>query len=163
LAGCDLFIHGTGGIAYDRASTLWLTAWLTTDATHLAPTAMATATLLLPLGVDPVTPDQVARARWRAHHAAHTPAHPADHPAQRRKLELVGAIARAPRRSHARADLFRSLHDLLTQSRAARTDRFTHLRAQSVDLLARAREGALAADRTWPFPLHPEPALRALK
>ena len=44
LAGCDLFIHGTGGAAYDRITERWIQTWLAQD---LAPIGVASATRTL--------------------------------------------------------------------------------------------------------------------
>lgn len=168
LAGCEIFIHGTGGAEYDLASETWLREWLNQSpwaqlTGRLALSAVATATLLLPLGVDPIEPETIARSRWTLHHARHNPAALGDSTAQNAKLAHVAMIRDLPVRSHARAEAFRVLHASLDSSRRAHHARLQQLGHDAAELSARARAGMLAADRTWPFPLHAPEALRALR
>ena len=46
LAGCELFVHGTGGAVYDKATERWIGAWLSA---RLAPSVSVTADVRLPL------------------------------------------------------------------------------------------------------------------
>ncbi len=46
LIGCDLFVHGTGGYAYDKSMEHWCSTWLGAKPCH---SVMATASLRLPL------------------------------------------------------------------------------------------------------------------
>lgn len=168
LAACEVFIHGTGGAEYDRASEAWLRAWLTpkpwTDLlSRLARSTTATATLLLPLGVEPITEEELARARWRAHHARHNPADLGDKAAQQAKLAHVAMLRDLPRNSHARAEAFRTLHSSLVAARRGHQQQLADLDRAAADIAARARAGRIAADRTWPFPLYPEQALLNLQ
>ncbi|MCC6677892.1 MAG: hypothetical protein IT436_12170 [Phycisphaerales bacterium] len=168
LAACEVFIHGTGGAAYDRASEAWLRAWLCDGpwpalTSRLALSTAATATLLLPLGVEPITSEQLARARWHAHHARHNPADLGDPAAQSSKLAHIAMLRDLPRRSHARAEAFRVLHSTLDAARRNHHARLDQIDHDAADLAARARAGRIAADRTWPFPLYPSEALRGLR
>lgn len=172
LAACEIFIHGTGGAAYDRASEAWLRTWLGDEdrngpwpelTARLALSATATATILLPLGVAPVSPEQLARARWRAHHARHNPADLGDRAAQQAKLAHIARLRDLPRNSHARAEAFRVLHNTLEAARRARRDRLDAIDRDAAEIAARARAGFIAADRTWPFPLYPPDTLRELR
>lgn len=161
LAGCDLFIHGRGGIAYDRVTTRWFAEWLGEDA--LAATPLVTATLLLRLeGFTPVDPNQVRRARWLAHAARHNPAL-LDDAADAEKSRLLDLIAQAPRRSTTRRDAYRRLHDLLDTYRLHRQADLADLDRRAADLTRRARDSAALLDRTYPFPLHPTAVLAALR
>ncbi len=159
LAACDLFVHGLGGGGYDHATELWFAAWL---GESLAPTAVATATLLLPLLDHPPTaPADIARARWAAHHARHSPVALAQWGAEQEKRALATRIARTPLR-RVRAALFARMHALLADVRAAHTTRLADLAARADTLAARAATERLAADRTWPFMLHSEHSLARL-
>jgi hypothetical protein len=161
LCGCDLFIHGTGGHAYDRITDRWLERWLGVAA--LAPTALVTATLrITPPGVEGLEPESVWRARWRASHARHNPGALDDADAARAKGELLRAIASAPRRSPARRELFRRLHEGLERYRAAHAARLGAIDADARALSERLDALGVLADRTWPFPLHPPAALAGL-
>ncbi len=65
---CDLFIHGTGGLVYDRVTEAWWQSW---TGETLAPMAGVTADLFL--GLDAPVADQadLGRAVWRRHHLPH--------------------------------------------------------------------------------------------
>lgn len=161
LAGCDLFIHGQGGLAYDRVTTRWFAEWLGEDA--LAATPMVTATLRLRLeGATPIDPGQARRARWLAHAARHNPVL-LDDVAAAEKSRLLDLIAQAPRRSTTRRDAYRRLHDLLDTYRLRRQADLSDLDRHAADLTRRARDSAALLDRTYPFPLHPPAALAALR
>ena len=82
LGMCDLFVHGTGGAAYDRAMEIWLMNWL---GLRPAPLVVATATLHLPLhDSDPVSPQAARHAARRIWHdpgsAGETPTPTKNHP-----------------------------------------------------------------------------------
>ena len=162
LAGCDLFIHGTGGGVYDRATDAWIRAWLG-PATVLAPTAIVTATRTLALTTaPPPTPEAIAHAAWTAHHARHDPAALGDDAAASRKRDLVDAIAQAKRTGGDTATPFRELHTLLQGVATDHADRLGSLAAEAAALRTKRSAAAVAFDRTWPFPLHTEKTLRDL-
>lgn len=161
LAACDLFIHGTGGAAYDPVSARWFAGWLGEES--LAPTAMVTATLLLSAdGVTPDDPATVDAARWRAHAAAHNPALVSDSAAGD-KARLLAEIKAAPRRSPDRARAYRRLHALLADYRDRCADALADLDHRAADLADHARATRALLDRTYPFPLHPPGTLAALR
>lgn len=177
LAGCDLFIHGTGGgggetrEGYDRVTEDWLQRWARHDRAvadilgpGLAPSAVVTATRLLPIA-DEVLPRaaDVASARWLAHHARHDPRALDDQRAAAEKRELVEAIASAPRHGPQRADLFRRMHESLEQIRREHGPRLEALARQADAIRVRHEATAVAQDRTWPFPIYPEATLLALR
>jgi hypothetical protein len=160
LAGCDLFIHGTGGGGYDRITDLWIQAWL---GFTLAPVAVVTATLLLPLGSSPVSVDEIDRAAWLAHRARHDPALLGDDRAAQQKADLVAQI-RA--RKGARTDrglLFARLRALLEAQRTAHADRIAKFDRDAAAAGESRADAAIRAERTWAFPLYPEPELARLK
>lgn len=152
----DLFIHGTGGGAYDLATERWAREWLGED---LAPMTVATASLTLDLGVEPITEADLAEARWRAHHARHDPRELGD-------LDAADAKDRLLRRVRTEADPsepFAEMHELLADYRARHADRLAALDAEAHRLAEGMAQGRLAADRTWPFPLHEPARLRELR
>lgn len=167
LFACDLFVHGLGGAGadgrggYDAVTADWIGAWL---AKPLAMTATVTGTLLLPLSDRaPVTDAQLSRARWLAHHARHSPKLLAEPGAQAAKQALVALLADRRRPRAERAEMFSRLQALLDDVRAAHGPQLVALAAQADALGTRRREDALAADRTWAFPLHSGAALTALR
>ena len=158
----SLFIHGTGGASYDRATDVWIAAWLP-NSPLLAPIAMATATLTLDLGVPMASEAERNRAVWRAHAARHNPGLVEDPGTADRKRRLVEQIAAAPRKSAERGRLYAEMHALLANH--ARTHE-TALRALASDAARLAdlrRDAAVAEIRTWPWPLYPDEALFALR
>ncbi len=158
--GCDLFIHGTGGAAYDRVTDAWFAEWLGLEpAADLAPDLLVTATLRLPFDRAIVTDADVERARRHHRQMLHDPAQLNEPLLGRRKTDLVEKIAAAPRRSAERARLFREMHALLAEARQAHADDLAAARARIASLARRVDEGALIAERAWPFPLYPQEAL----
>src|SRR5690606_35198771 len=71
MHACELFIHGTGGAAYDAITDEWIPAWL---GVPVAPTGMATATMHLPLDRFAIDAGTVREAATLAHKARHDPA-----------------------------------------------------------------------------------------
>jgi hypothetical protein len=171
LAGCDLFIHGTGGggteesaghEGYDRVTEDWLHAWLGTEPSKLAPITVATATRLLPLpGGEPPEPSAVARAVWLAHHARHSPDVLRDAYYGDAKARLVHAVRAAPAPDRAR--LFRQLQALLAEYRRLHEPDLQAMQRQAALASGRLLNAAVAFDRTWAFPLYPDSQLESLQ
>lgn len=158
LVGCDLFIHGTGGGAYDRVTERWFAGWL---GETLPGAGVASATLRLDLGVPDVDRADLAPAVWRAHKARHTPAMLGDESAQREKDRLVAAIRSADRPR--RGVLFGELHAMLGSCRAARGERLAAYDRAVSEIAGALADSAIARDRTWPWVLHDDAALGALR
>lgn len=168
LAGCDLFVHGTGGIGYDRVTERWFTRWLgeamgTDFPGRLAPAGVVTATLLLDLGVPDATRTDLARAVWRARAGRHQPGLLGDESAQREKNDLVKQIAGAAYGSADRAALFDRMHTLLRQARQERADAVSALDDDAHRVRAALADRAIAKDRTWPWMLHDDETLERLR
>jgi hypothetical protein len=160
LAGCELFIHGTGGASYDRVTERWVARWL---GEPLAPAALATADVRLDLPGADVGTTEVARARWRAHHARHAP-EMADRPdLAEAKRSLVAQIDGAARGGAERRALFTALQTLLAgyRSEAAGAIDDARREAERVELLARS--AGVARARDWSVALHDRAALWALR
>lgn len=156
---CDLFIHGTGGGVYDKVTELWITNWLGIE---LAPMAIVSATLRLDLGVPDVTPADVARARWRSHAARHDPALIGDATFAAQKRDMVRAIAALKEAGEDPAPVFRAMHAMIAAYRTGHAAALASLDAATLRAQADAADARIASDRTWPWVLHTDAALRGL-
>ncbi len=151
LGGCDLFIHGTGGAAYDLVMEDWIDRWLGPEiAGALAPATVASATCRLDLPVatieDPITPEALHRMNFDPD---------LDRPSEEAPVRdtLLREIDAAPRRSEHRRAAFRRLHDAIgiARRRGEPTLRDAASRLAAQGSTRRANERAM--DRTWAFPL----------
>lgn len=160
LAGCELFVHGTGGGVYDRITHRWIERWL---GEPLAPTAVVSATVRLPLIDGPIpTRQSLACARAKAHTARHNPALLGDAASAARKVELLAQMDRDRSQGRSPRDAFDQMHLMLEAYRAAHGDELTSLRARAEEVADNLASVALARDRTWAFVLHDEQTLGAL-
>lgn len=158
---CDAWVMGTGGEQYDAVTRAWLQAWM--GKADLAPGVVATATLYLPLREGELPdPEGAAEAAWRVHHARHHPAMLGQEERQRERDALVAKLEAAPRRSPERRALFSELRSLLHQARQDGSDGLSALRESAADAHERLRDADCVLDRSWPFALHDEGALRGL-
>lgn len=137
----DLFIHGRGGWAYDRATERWFGEWL---GAGLAPMAMASADLRLPVAAAGRRPPRIA---W------HDPFPGSESGRSERKGEWLAQIAAMPRRSEARRLAYRAMQEAISIQRRARGLAPPPRRPDSA---------AIAARRDWPFPLHPTASIDRL-
>lgn len=163
LAACDLFIHGTGGFAYDRVTDAWLASWLGPDAVP-APTALASATLLLPLDASPEDPltDEAIAAQRAYRDALHRPGALGDSERESERRSLVASIAASPYRSAERGHQYRRLHQLLSHHRESHASAIEARRVAALAARKSAKDRA-ASIRTWAFPLYPESRLSRLR
>lgn len=159
LYACDLFIHGAGGAVYDRITERWLGDWL--DRT-LAPTTMATATLILPLNAETPSLEAIDHAAWTAHHARHDPSLIGDDAAAERKSSLVALIRATRERGDDPLPHYRKLQSLLAEARAKHVGALADLDTRAAALRSQRDQARIASDRTWAFPLHDANALDAL-
>ncbi|RNC80510.1 MAG: hypothetical protein ED559_01480 [Phycisphaera sp.] len=151
-AGCDLFIHGTGGRSYEPINDQWLTPMLEQV---LAPFTTVTATLHMDFGDEGTVTQQEARnARWRAHHARHQPSMLGDEMLQSRKMDLVGEIDALPMRSPARGTKYAEMQGLLGEMRREHSGEIQELDREAGLAERRAAEHRLRTDRTWSCALH---------
>lgn len=160
LAGCELFVHGTGGSVYDRITERWIGDWL---GEGLSPTAMATADVRLDLEGGLGDESELARARQRAHSAAHNPGELGDSARQQEKHRLLGEIASAGYKSVERARLFDELHALLARARAEHEQELDNLTEQSAGVGTALAQARIAQDRTWSVALLGGEKLTALR
>ncbi len=116
LAGCDLFIHGTGGARYDALMEGWLRQWLDVE---VAPFMMVTADVQLPLpdaeGIARLGQGLVSHDR-RAFHDPESLSVPLDSPGPQKRAALE-SIRSAPRGSEERRAAFTSMHETLATLR----------------------------------------------
>jgi hypothetical protein len=152
---CDGFIHGRGGWKYDRVSETWFGEWLGLE---LAPMALVSADLRLPLAVPDATTAIDDRRRWHDpfYEASEEAGEEAGPSPTRTKGRLLAQIAALPRRSPARGAAFAALQRALSRERSQRG-------LADPALLPRRPDAAkIAARRDWAFPLYPPPMLAAL-
>lgn len=161
LAGCDLFVHGTGGGVYDRITDRWFSSWLGEHA--LSPVMVVSATRRLALGVEPMSEREEAHAIGLGHRARHEPGLVGDSVAAQRKRELVAQIAAMPRKSAQRARAYDELQQLLERVRIERSEAVAQLQARSAEIRDHREALELARDRTWSFALHPASTLLTLR
>jgi len=163
LAGCDLFVHGTGGgheTGYDRVTEVWFDDLL---GATLAPSVVATATAYLPLDADTPSQEQIDRAKWLAHNARHNPALLDDSRTAEAKAQILARAEQAKADKQNPAPIFAELQHLLADYRESHADRLAQLSADADRLEARGAESAIARDRTWAFPLYPPSVIDELR
>lgn len=159
---CDLFIHGTGGAIYDRATDEWIRDWLSED---LAPSVSITADVYRDLPIEAmreVSHGDLAQAQWLAHSARHNPDLLGDKSAAVTKRELVDAIRRAVVGSSARLDLYRRMHGWLDTMRGQHRDELDQLDLHAARIEQGLAVQELEATRDWPSVLYPPERLDRL-
>jgi len=164
--GCELFIHGTGGGAsaaeggYDRAAELWMRSWL---GVRIAPSVVATGTLLLPLGHTPVASERdVLAAQHAAHGVRHAPGLLGDSAAQAAKDALVAQMRATSDRGERRA-LYLRMHAGLETYRQGHTAELAAARERGASLTSQVAGERVLHVRTWPWLLHSRARLLGLK
>jgi hypothetical protein len=158
LGMCDLFIHGTGGAAYDVAMERWIRSWLGLEVGSIA---VATATMRLPLMGNMVTVPNFRAALQEARHAWHDPM-AADGRPSAAKRGMIAEIERAPRNSSERKAKFLAMHDQLQNWRHEQ-DAEVRSAQQRVEAMRRlASDLQIAMRRDWAFSLYPAAMLDRL-
>ena len=160
LAGCDLFIHGTGGRSYEPVNDLWLPGLIEGP---LAPFVTATATVHLDFDDDePATQREAAHAAWLAHHVRHEPALLDEQNAQRTKRELAARIESLPRHSSERRALYEEILAILDRMRQEHAEEIRQFERDAERMKRLAMEHRLRTDRTWCAALHKPEKLKEL-
>lgn len=159
---CDLFIHGTGGSIYDRATDDWMREWLGEE---LAPSVAISADAYRSLPVEArrgATDASRDHALWLAHSARHNPDLLGDHSAAEEKRVIIDGIRRAERGSGVRHDLYRTMHDRLARVRDEHRERLSDLdeEARAIEQGIAVRE--LESRRDWPTAMYPAGTLERL-
>jgi hypothetical protein len=161
LAGCDLFIHGTGGRSYEPVNDRWLPHLIESP---LAPFTSATATLTLDFDDhQPATQQDAAHAAWLAHHARHDPSLVGEDEDERRKRELAATIESLPRHSKERRALYEEILAILERTRREHAEEIRQYRQDAERTKRLAMEHRLRTDRTWSVALHNPARLARLR
>jgi hypothetical protein len=146
LVLCDVFIHGTGGARYDLSMERWIGAALGDEArAALAPMLVATATRHAPLAR--FVPSFDAGATPAALRAIEQDPF-GDDGRTKRALRASIAGSRADKRA-----AYVAMRSRIAEARAARGAELDALRARIAANREALAANALAADRTWPFPM----------
>jgi hypothetical protein len=157
---CDLFIHGTGGLVYDRVTEAWWHGW---TGETLAPMARVTADLFLDLGVPVADRADLDRAVWRRHHLPHNldRALNLDSQAVREKHDLLAHMSDDRGRAR-RRKAFSRIHqinrELAGQHPEALASAERDLRLAHIGV----KNARVARRRDWCFALYPPKSLHAL-
>jgi len=130
----DLFVHGTGGMLYDRIMEQWISSWLGITP---CPATMATATLHLPLHQQTI---HDARKQYFS---------PVGE--SQTRDQFLDSIDRAPHRSSSKSAQFQAMHDWLA-SLNSRPDETKYRESHRI-----------ASRRDWAFPLYPVEMLDQLR
>lgn len=133
LVACDLFVHGTGGIKYDRAMECWCDAWLGCFPCNAV---MATATLRLQTNFKTVT--DARRDFFSPPFDVQT------------KAEYLKSIEGAPHKSPERQIQFQNMH------------RWLNTVQPTLDMDTLKRNAEIARKRNWAFPLYTVKQLNCL-
>jgi hypothetical protein len=134
LVACDLFVHGLGGVSYDRAMEQWCTAWLGCSP---CPTVLATATF--PLATTHHSMTDARREYYSPPFDVQT------------KARFLDAIEEAPYKSPQRQIHFQKMHQWLRTVQPA------------LDMDALKQKESIAKRRTWAFPLYSVDQLYTLR
>ncbi len=160
LAACDCFVHGIGGIRYDRATEAWFKDWL---GESIAPMVLTTADVFLPFEEASISAAEVAAAAWRVHRARHDPAIVGRDDLVPRKHAMVAAVRSAKERGAAAQPLYREMHEMLALYRDQERGRLRDLADKADRLREKYATRRIVEDRTWAFPFYDAGTLEALK
>ncbi|MFK7959981.1 MAG: hypothetical protein AB8G96_05590 [Phycisphaerales bacterium] len=181
LGIADVFVHGTGGGAYDEVMERWVALWL---GVLVPPCVVCTADLRLPgAGRGPSLAERDARVA-EAHRVWHDPEADdldgrrivpertdrrrgaSSHPPERRpgptKRELLAEIDRLPRGSRARRSAYRLMHDQLASLRGVHVGRVESAVRRARAAVRGWEDARILARRDWPAIVHPPASLERL-
>lgn len=158
LGACDLYVSGTGGIAYGEAMARWIGAWLGDEIrAALAPTVVASATLTLehtprlpserPEAFDRIRNDPLAQSSGGPSLA---------------KQHLLDTINTAPPRSQERREAFDALRAWIAKEGINNAETLDALETLAANARTISHEQTLAESREWPFPFLASEDLNAL-
>jgi hypothetical protein len=158
---CDLFIHGTGGLVYDRVTEVWWGAWA---GESLAPMAGVTADVFLDLGAPVADRAELDRAVWRMHHLPHNVDRVLglDGKAVRRKLDLIEHMGDDRARQRRRAG-FAELHQINRELAEQNPDAIASAKRDLHLARAGVKNARIARRRDWCFALYSPQSLHALR
>lgn len=161
---CDFFVHGRGGGVYDQVTERWWGDW---TGKPLAPMAVVSADVYLPLDAPVATRAERDRAVWFDHHLPFNvdrfagPVDDAEASLHAEKRALLDHM-NDDRDKRRRAKAFKRIHAINDALRQRHRDRL----AQAHQAAERARRGvanrAVAERRDWCFALYPRELLHQL-
>jgi hypothetical protein len=143
----DHFVHGLGGVSYDRIMERWMDRWL---GWSLCPRSLATATVRLPGCSDQDIERALQHQHLIARRLIHDPQGGGRMALSSEKAAMLGQIQSASTDNTARHEAFVAMHRRLADARTEGGLR--HARSQ---LAAATRSAKIASRRTWAFPLYP--------
>jgi hypothetical protein len=157
---CDLFIHGTGGLVYDKVTEAWWNAWA---GETLSPMAGVTADVFLALGAPVADRAELDRAVWYRHHLPHNLDRVLglDGQAAQRKREILEHMnddRDKARRRAAFGELHQINRDLAEQHPQAVVSAQQKLHLAQVGVI----NARTSARRDWCFALYPPASLHEL-
>jgi hypothetical protein len=166
-AACDLFIHGTGGGVYDRATDAWWRAWAASNSNihalgELAPTVVVTATRTIPFH-DVAVPslDEIQAAQQQAHRIRHDLSLMGDAPGEVERREFAARIAAETSRIK-RRELYANMHAMIARARDRHAALLASASHAAQAAIAHRARSQVVFDRTWPCALLPAAALQTL-
>lgn len=161
---CDLFIHGKGGGVYDQVTERWWQDWI---GETLAPKAVVSADVFLPMDVPVATPSERERAVWLDHHLGFNvdrfekPANEGESLLYQEKSELLDRM-NDDRDKRRRAKAFKRIHAINAELRGLHADQLQAVHQQAIDAQQGVANRAIAQRRDWCFALYPDDQLKAL-
>ncbi len=161
---CDTFVHGVGGVRYERVGQRWWSDFLKIE---LPPFALATATVLPDphdLGLD-FDARSLPEISWREAWWDPTRLDSRERPPSQiepRRAALLQRIADAPRKSSDRRSAYRDLCGHIESLRDSHRAELSSLESVEAQVRSIRAQIDLAEDRTWPFVLMRTEAIDAL-
>ena len=146
---CGLFVHGTGGMAYDQVTQAWWQRW---RGKPLAPIALATADLPMAFDAPVAEPADLHRAVWHRHHLPHNIDRALGRP-DPRKARLFNVKDRTA---------FDELHRINAALVSAHPDLIDAADADVAEARLGLANAAVARKRDWCFALYESSQLQAL-
>lgn len=162
----DLFIHGKGGGVYERVTEHWLQHWL---GETLNPMAVVSADLHLDLDVPVHDREELAHARWCAHHLPHNVDRVLgliDDPGANAKVARKHALLKKLDGFHPkpkRSAWFQELHAINAELVAENPRLIEQAREFVRQCEAGVRNQAVAGRRDWAIPIYPKDKLVELR
>ena len=158
---CDLFIHGTGGLNYDRITEAW---WLSWAGESLALMAGVTADVFLPFDAPLADREALTRAIWHRHHLPHN---------LDRTLHLQDALADEKKHLLAhmhddrdrlrRREAFKRIHQINRELAQRHQDVIEQAERALIQARVGVRNASIAHRRDWCFALYPPRWLQGLR
>ncbi|MFN3168235.1 MAG: hypothetical protein ACE37H_14330 [Phycisphaeraceae bacterium] len=162
---CDLFIHGTGGGVYDRVTERWWQDWI---GEPLAPMAVVSADVYLPLSAPQATRDELIHEQWFAHHLPHnvdlyTDASDDTEAALRAEKRRLLDHMNDDRDKRRRSKAFQRIHAINAELCTRHRTKLAEAEARLTQARTGVANAAIARRRDWCFALYPPDSLMALR